>query len=267
MKTAIALLAVVGLTAAANAQLSFTGGTITQNFDGLPATTGAGSDTVTVAGRGPHALTAGFTAATGVTGWQGANFSGSSTTTEFRAQNGSGAGGSGRGVISFGSTGSSDRALGTLATSNQINSFGLVLTNNTGAPITFFTVSYVGEQWRRGSVPGPNKLAFLYRLGSGLASTGLTAFPALDFVAPNTQGAPTEVAIDGNAAANRTAITGTITGINWAPGTNLVLQWNGQDQTGQDDGLAIDDFSFVVPTPGAAALLGLGALVAGRRRR
>lgn len=266
MKSAIALLAVVGLTAAANAQLSFTGGTITQNFDGLPATTGSGSSTVTVTGRGGHALTAGFTAATGVAGWQGANFGGSTSNTEFRAQDGSLAGSNGRGVVSFGTAGSSDRALGALATSNQINAFGLVLRNDTSETITFFTLSYFGEQWRRGDVPSPNTLAFFYGIGSGLASTGLTAATSLNFVAPNTTAAA-NTGIDGNAAGNRTLVTGTITGLNWAPGTSLVLQWNAQDQSGQDDGLAIDDLTFVVPTPGAAAMLGLGALVAGRRRR
>lgn len=275
MKTIAALIALAGATATASAQFSYTGGTYSQDFNTLPSVTGGTNSTITVAGRGPHALTAGFTTATGVAGWQGANFDGSSTSTEFRAQDGSGSGGTGRGVVSFGTAGSSERALGTLATSNQINSFGLVLTNNTTGILTQFTLSYTGEQWRRGNVAAPNSLLFFYGIAAGLQDqtapavpTTLVAAPILNFVAPNTQASPTEVAIDGNAAGNRTLVSATITGLTWNPGETLVLQWNGIDQSGQDDGLAIDDVSFVaVPAPGALALLGLGGLLAGRRRR
>lgn len=262
-----ALVAPAFLAVAAGAQISYSGGIYAQDFDTLPITTGAGSDTVTVTGRGPHALNAAF-GVTGLDGWYGANPGGSSENTEFRAQAGNIGGGGGRGVLSLGAAGSSDRALGALSTSNQINSFGAVFINDTADTLTEFTLLYTGEQWRRGSVPAPNGLFFFFGLGASI-DDATTAFNALDFIAPNTQGAPTEVALDGNDPLNSALISGTITGLNWLPGTSLAIRWNAQDQTGQDDGVAIDSlrFSAAVPTPGALALLGLGGAMALRRRR
>lgn len=262
-----ALVAPAFLTAASSAQISYSGGVYSQEFDTLPQTTGAGSDTVTITGRGPHTLNSAF-GISGLDGWYGANPAGSSENTEFRAQNGSLAGGSGRGVLSFGATGSTDRALGALSTSNQINSFGAVFINDTADTLTEFTLLYTGEQWRRGSVPAPNALFFFYGLGSSI-DDATTAFSGLDFVGPNTQLAPTEVALDGNDPINSALITATISGLNWTPGSSLAIRWNAQDQTGQDDGVAIDSlrFSAAVPAPGAFALLGLGGLAIARRRR
>jgi len=135
--------------------LSYTGGTYSENFDTLPST-GASS----VANRGPNYINPTWTGATALTGWQMANPTGSATTTEYRAQDGSLSGSAGRGVVSFGTTGSSDRALGALSTSNQIPTFGLVLTNNTSQLLTSFTLSYTGEQWRRGDAVPQDSLLF-----------------------------------------------------------------------------------------------------------
>ncbi|MGD9645603.1 MAG: PEP-CTERM sorting domain-containing protein [Pirellulales bacterium] len=254
--------------AAQAAPVSYTGGAYLQNFDTLP-TTGSG----TLTGKGPNDLVPGWVGATGLTGWQGAiDPTSSGTNTEYRAQDGSLSGSAGRGLISFGTTAATDRALGALATSNQIPSFGLLLTNTSSLTFTEFTLSYTGEQWRRGNVPSPNKLAFAYGEGANINSP-LTAFAGLNFTAPNTQVSPTEVALDGNAKANQTAISATITGLNWAPGETLVLRWAGEDLSGQDDGLGIDNLSFtahVVPEPSSVALAllgGMGVLAAMWRRR
>lgn len=242
--------------AASAAPLSYTGGTYSENFDTLPST-GSG----TLPGKGPNDLVPGWTGATGLTGWQGAIAAISSgTNTEYRAQNGSGSGSTGRGLNSFGTTGSSDRALGALATSNQLPFFGLVLQNNTANVLTQFTLSYTGEQWRRGDTSPQDNLLFSCGLASDIGAT-LTSYAALDFASPTA--APLNSALDGNLPANQTFKSATITGLNWAPGQTLVLKWSAQDLSGQDDGLGIDNLSFkanAVPEPSSIALAMFGAL-------
>jgi len=258
-RTSAVALSTIVLAGTASATVNFTG-SYAQNFDGLGAT---GSATLT--GRGPHELT-GVIASTNVDGWQGANFLGSSTNTEVRAHDGSLSGSSGRGVISFGPGGSSDRALGSLATSNQISSFGVVLTNTSSDTYQELRVAFTGEQWRAGGANLLNTLAFAYGFGADLNAAS-TDFGALTFTTPNLAGG--EIALNGNLAANQAAIDATITGLNWAPGTTLVLRWNGGDQTGQDNGLAIDNLNLtgIVPAPASLALLAFGGVVGLRRRR
>jgi large repetitive protein len=266
--------------AAHAAPLAYLGGPYMQDFDGLTSTTGI---TVTLAGPGPHNINGTIgtdpnqLTNSGMEGWTMSNFGGSGAmNTEFRAQDGSQSGSAGRGVVSFGAAGSSDRALGTLATSNQVNRFGLSLVNSTGSTLTQFSLSFTGEQWRRGNVPDPgNLLEFSYATSSDLMdhidndALGFTVVPELSFTSPNLQADPTEVALDGNEPANQVALSYTVKNLQWAPGELLLLRWTGQDVTGQDDGLAIDNLSFVaVPEP-ASWLLTAVALVslAVRRQR
>ncbi|MDZ4828598.1 MAG: SdiA-regulated domain-containing protein [Phycisphaerae bacterium] len=221
------------------AQVAFTG-SYTQDFNGL-GQTGA----QTLAGKGPHAIQ-GVLGATGVLGWYGANFLGSSANTEFKAHNGSLAGSAGRGVISFGANSSSDRALGALPTSNQISSIGLVLTNNTLETFVSLDIAYTGEQWRAGEANLPNVLTFAYGFGTSLEAA-TTTIAGLSFTAPNLTGG--EVAIDGNAPENQTAFTDVLRGLSWRPGQSIVLRWNATELSGQDNGLGIDDL-VLSATPG-----------------
>ena len=69
-----------------------------------------------------------------------------------------------------------------------------------------------------------------------------------DFTTPNTTGIAGER--DGNAAANRTAINSTITGLSIAPGATFFIRWVDSDATGADDGLAVDDLSVTATTSG-----------------
>ena len=203
---------------------------------------------------------------TGVDGWYGHNSFGSSSSTEFKAHNGSMGSSAGRGVIFFGTNGSSDRALGYLPTSNQSGGFGIVLTNASSDTYQSIDLSFFGEQWRAGEANILNTLTFYYGVGTSL-SNATTYHGALDFNTPFLGGG--EIGVDGNNASFRTLINGSITGLNWAPGQSIVLRWDNPDLSGQDNGLAIDDLVItgVVPTPGAIALLGLATVLGGRRRR
>ncbi len=251
------------------------GASYSQNFDGL---SNAGSVTSVGVGRGPHAIQ-GHLGSTGMNGWYMTNDRGTSTDTEFRAQDGSLSGSTGRGVVSFGTTGSSDRALGALGTSNQISTFGVYSTNTTGLNLSQVTVSFTGEQWRVGDTSiTSEKLAFSYAVFNNLAGAsigasvaGFNGISALDFNAPFTGTTLlNNSALNGNSPTYQANLAQTFN-LNWAPNQVLVLQWVGFDLTGQDHGLGIDNLTFsAIPEPSIYALVAstvtLGAVALRRRR-
>jgi uncharacterized protein len=199
---------------------------ITQNFDTLPA---SGSAT--------------FVNDTTLPGWYSAR---TGTGTTIVANDGSSNAGN---LYSYGTGTNTDRALGSLGSGNAAigNLFwGIVLTNNTGATITSLDVAYNGEQWRN-SAAAAQTVAFSYNTGASFTGS-LAEFQAagtnvtqLDFTSPITGGAAG--ALNGNLAANRTAISFTISGLSLAAGQSIFLRWSDPDHTGADHGLAIDDFS------------------------
>lgn|GEM_PF-639984 len=222
-------------TAAPGSQIAYSGGTYTQNFDGLP-----NAGTFTLTGAGPHLLGNTPISAANLGGWSIAKISGTGANALFAFGTGSSNSGS---AMSFGAASATDRALGALLSGSVGSTWGVVLTNTTTTTITQFTVGYTGEEWRYGGTTGVDKITFEYQVGGSDIVTGtFTAATALDFSAPI--GTGTAGALDGNLAANRTAVTSTITGLTWAPGQTLVLRWKDLDVTGSDSGLAIDDFSF-----------------------
>ena len=71
---------------------------------------------------------------------------------------------------SFGSSGSTERALGSLAsTSTGGFGYGIRFINDTGFDRTNILISYTGEQWR-GANLATQTLAFSYRVGASLAN-------------------------------------------------------------------------------------------------
>jgi hypothetical protein len=202
-----------------------------------------------------------------------------------------GSGNSGTGSFySFGVNSTTDRALGdlgasTLATGGDSLRIGLRLTNDTGQTLTSFTITYDGEQYRDdgGASAAPETMSFSYMTTGTTAANWHTAgvsnpatfVPAATFTAPVNGG--TAATVLGNSAGKVADITATVTGITWAPGTDLWLRWsdiqafNSSTSTNiDDDALAIDNvrFSAAVPEPASLALLGFGAAaLLGRRRR
>jgi uncharacterized protein len=152
-------------------------------------------------------------------------------------------------TYSFGATGSSERALGSLQSGSTVPTLGASFTNDTGAIITALNIAYTGEQWRLGTLNRTDRLDFQYSLDAASLTTGTWIdVNALDFTAP-TVGAAVGL-LDGNATANQTAITSAITGLAIPPGATVWIRWNSFDAAGADDGLAIDNFS-ITPTVGA----------------
>lgn len=284
----LAIVAVLALAGAASAQTGYTvnGGLYSQNFDSLPqtgttSTSNPWSNNSTLAGwfvfqSNNGGGTTGARDSGGTAGWAATAF--------IRAGTGSSNAGA---LYSFGVAGTNpvtDRAMGTIGSGTPGDySYALVLRNDTADKLDSFTLTYDGEMWRDG---GNSTLAvqaqgidFDYKVLSGaftasaeipgnvLAGYTNPAANALDYaVAPAI--ATVGSALDGNAAANRTAgITSTITGISWAPGDYLILRWWDDNHPGNDHGLAIDNLEFsATPEPATLALLGLGALLLRRRR-
>lgn len=157
---------------------------------------------------------------------------------------------------SYGTTGSTERALGLLQSGNLIPTVGAQLRNDTGGILTELPISYIGEQWRLGNTARADGLTFEYSTNATSLTTGTwTAVAALGFTAPVQAG--TVGALNGNLPANSTLVEGAIGGLSLAPGASLWIRWTDINASGADDGLAIDDVVFgtaedVAPTLAAS---------------
>src|SRR4051794_13476188 len=159
----------------------------------------------------------------------------------YAASTGSDGGGD---VYSFGATANADRAYGTLFSGTLSPTIGAGFTNNTGATLGALQVAYTGEMWRAGVTNRgvADRLDFQISTDATSLSSGTwTDTNALDLNSSNT--AATAGALDGNAAANRSTISATITGLAIPSGASFWIRWRDSDITpGADDGLAVDDF-------------------------
>lgn len=224
------------------------GSTYTQNFDGLPAT---GSFALT--GKGPFTLSENPIRALNLGGWQLLMAAGSNANAGFATGTGSS---TGNGVYSLGNAGSTDRALGSLASGTGIYAFGMILTNQTGATLNNFTVSFTAEQWRKGGSTNKNTWTFRYKTGpeGRLTDSGLVAEPRLNFNSLITTSPAGS--LNGNLLGNQQRISATLSGISWKNGEQLLLRWDDADESGSDDIMAIDNFAFSANLNSGPPLLG-----------
>ncbi|WFB36345.1 PEP-CTERM sorting domain-containing protein [Kiritimatiellota bacterium B12222] len=170
-----------------------------------------------------------------------------------------------------------DRAFGTQTRSDNSDTiadfarFGVQLTNDTGATLNQFTLSFTAEQWRVINNEAADQLTFDYQVfssgGSLTAASGWTDVAAFTFTARQT--VASSIWLDGNAAANREEFSGTVTGINWNDGDELWLRWNDASMIGPDRVhamMGIDDLSFtaaVVPEPTSITMILIGGVAMG----
>lgn len=229
---------------------SITSGFYTQNFDSL-ATTGTSvtwADNVTLPGWYLSRLT--YDSGTG-----------SSST---------GA------AYSFGSSASSDRALGSVASGStgQIM-YGLRFRNDTTGIFTGFNIDYVGEQWRKANNGTSHSLQFSYKISANpitsLAGADFSSVTQLDFIGP-VAGATTATALNGNLSANQDYLFfSLIFGQTLDPGEEIMFRWIDAEDTNADHGLAIDNLSIEIPETSpaipAAAVVGVGVGIILRARR
>jgi predicted extracellular nuclease len=155
-------------------------------------------------------------------------------------------------TYSYGAASTTERALGALQSGTLISTFGAQFTNNTGGTITSLDIAYTGEQWRIGNTAAArdDRLDFqistnatnLCGADSGPCVGTYTDVNALDFTNP-VKTAAAAAALDGNSAANRTALSTTIPSLSIPNGATFWIRWNDLNSSGADDGLAVDDFS------------------------
>jgi uncharacterized repeat protein (TIGR01451 family) len=228
---AVLAFATLCVTARANAQcvsLTTLGAASSQNFD-------------TLANSG--------TSGTTPTGWF---FSEALANANALYTAGTGSGNAGD-TYSFGAAASTERAFGGLQSGTLNPTVGACFTNNTGSTITNLAIAYTGEEWRLGTLARTDQLDFQYSTDATSLTTGTwTDHNPLDFVTPDTGGAAG--AKNGNAAADRTALSATISSLSIANGASFWIRWNDFNATGADDGLAVDDFSI---TPSAVVPINL----------
>jgi hypothetical protein len=206
----------------------------------------AGSISLTTAGA-PYSqnfdtLATNGTSSTLPQGWDFAE-AGASANTIYSAGTGSSTTGD---TYSFGATANTERAFGGLQSGSLIPTIGASFTNNTGATITDLAIAYTGEQWRLGTVGRADRLDFQLSTDAITLTAGTWLDQnSLDFTSPFTG---TAGALNGNATANHTTISNTITGLNIPNSAVFWIRWADLNASGNDDGLAIDDFSL---TPAA----------------
>lgn len=174
-------------------------------------------------------------------------------------------------IYSYGAAATTDRALGALRSGTLFPLYGAKFTNNTGTTITSLVVSYTGEQWRLGTAGRTDQINFEISTNATDLSTGTyTGVAALNFVTPDTV---TVGAKNGNAAAERTALSTTISSLSIPNGATFFIRWTDVDATGADDGLAVDDFSLTPqstvadttpPTVSSVSVPANGTYVAGQ---
>ena len=222
-------------------------GTYTQNFNTLISTgTGTWTDDATISS------------------WYAKR---SGTGTSIAADSGSGTAGN---LYSYGASGNSDRAIGSIGSSNAAAgnfAWGVQLKNDSASAATIGTVSYVGEQWRNGGNTTANVVTFWYKISSTVitdltpaADTGWTAITALNFSSPiNTASA---AALDGNAAANRVSVSSNIN-LSIPAGNYVMFRWKDPDHSGTDHGLATDDVSIAYTVAAAGPVITASSAVSG----
>ncbi len=212
------------------------GSTYSQNFDGLPS-----SGSYILNGKGPINFSQTPINGNNLGGWQLFMVSGTGTSASFNVGTGSS---TGNGIYSLGNSGSTDRSIGSLASSGGIYSFGLLLTNHTEMILNKISISFQVEQWRKGGSGNKNTWQFKCKTGmiSDLNQIALQSDSNLNFSSSiNTTGAGS---LNGNLSENKQTISYTLNQLIWKPGEQLLLRWDDSDETGNDDVCSIDDFSL-----------------------
>jgi hypothetical protein len=147
-------------------------------------------------------------------------------------------------LYSYGAEFDTDRALGSIGSANAVSGgfyHLLRLQNTSGSTIDAINFAYNAEQWRYGgnTTGGDQRFKFQYSLSDGGFWIDVPELDATSTVTSGSAGA-----LDGNTF--RTAKSAVLAGLNgaglnWGDGQYILFRWVDLDDTGSDNGLAIDD--------------------------
>lgn len=257
----LTLIALTLAAAASQATFSYIGGTMTDNFDGLSVSNVTG-------------LFTGVGVATAIPGstFDGARVSGTGSSMNYTVSNGGANSGA---IYGFADSGTTEFALGAIASGSNIAGFGVQIVNNSGAALQNMTIRFTQENWRSSTSTQNIFAAAWGRSSTGASSsnylvdTNLTAVTALDLVGPTP--VASNGALLGNDPSNQIVRTTTFTfSTPVAIGETVFIRWQDFNDVGNDAGLAIDNFSVTaqpVPEPATLAAVGLGIAAMLRRRK
>jgi hypothetical protein len=158
------------------------------------------------------------------------------------------------GFRNYGAVGGADRSFGMIAgPAGDTHYLGIRIQNNCPTTATAIQVQYVGEQWRSGTTT-PQTVTFGYQVSAGditdLITGTYTTVAALSFISPNLTNAG---AIDGNLAGNQVIFNTTIP-VNLPFGSEIMLRWVDPDDTGNDQGMGVDNLVVTLLSPTAAGV-------------
>jgi uncharacterized protein len=159
-------------------------------------------------------------------------------------------------TYSYGLAGSTDRALGTLASGSLTSRIEFRIVNGTGQAVDSVSVRFRAEQWRFGSGTTDS-------MAAAVAVNRSLPTPAPALTIREDQGNANGANPDANT--NAQTLSG-IVAVALGAGDTLVLSWSDGNAAGNDDGWAIDDFELRIahlgeanppPPPPPAALRGI----------
>jgi hypothetical protein len=238
------------------AAISYTGGTVSENFNSYDF---AGESTNTSVSWTNNATITGWYADTRATDLSYQYGGGVSSTTVVYGYK----------FDADGTVSSPGSSLGTRSSSGDPWGIGWALTNDTGGTLTEFTITYDAFVSSYEGDSGPDGYTVTYQIGGSYQDNGFTdEITAAEYVAPINQ-----TDASGNPVVATTGISATISGISWNDGDTFWIHWQDTSEVSGEStyGMGIDNVEFsAVPEPSTYALLfglfGFG-LVLWRRRR
>lgn len=146
-------------------------------------------------------------------------------------------------TYSFGAKDSTDRALGMIQGDDFVPIIGASFTNSTGGVIQSLLITYTGEQWRAGKGGRQDKILFEFSTDATTLEDGhWTNYDNLMYLSNKSEKAEAK---DGNNINFRQTLSETITGLTIEEGETFWIRWTDFNyKLGDDDGLAVDDFSI-----------------------